>query len=130
MAMPKKPPSLEIDVLIYPEAVVLDQEQSDGSANVLATTMDDVGKVWDWYARRLGAGVSPIGVGHRDLDSGRLVLATRRTGRVLSPSAPFQANEHPQVLAVQQGNRALTVVISRGSEDDSTRIFVLLLVTA
>jgi hypothetical protein len=123
-----KQPIFDATALMYPGATQLDGQEFERSCNLLLSTPDELGKVWEWYARKLGAGVSPVGLGHREFEAGILQIASRRTGRVIGPQAPFSASEYPQALAVRQGANAITIVLSRSQEDGSTRILLFVLV--
>ncbi len=122
-----KQPSFEIAALTYPGALLLDRQEFEGSYNVLLTTPDEVGKVWDWYARRLGVRRSPVGLGRRDVEAGVLQMASRRTPRVFGRQVPFSASECPQALAIRQDAHAITIVLSRAQEDGSTRVLLFAL---
>jgi len=118
-------PSFDVAGLLYPDAQLLDQQEYGGVHNVLLATTDELGKVWGWYSRRLGTGVSQSGVGERTFEAGKLRSAVRRTSRVVSRDAPFADTEQPQIFTVQQGNRAVTVVLSRGAQTGETAIVLL-----
>lgn len=115
-------PTFAVADLTYPGARLLDETAFGNVRNVLFATRDDLGKVWRWYSRRLGTGVSPIGTGEREFDGGKVQIAFRRTNRAVSRDAPFADTEHPQALTVQQGTRAVTVILSRNPQSSETTI--------
>lgn len=118
-------PTFAVADLVYPNCRVLDKQEYGGVHNLLLATADDLGKVWGWYSRRLGTGVSQVGTGERNFEAGKLRSAVRRTNRVVTPDAPFTDTEQPQVFTVQQGERAITVALSSSESSGETRIALL-----